>query len=164
MLYAILAVLLVIVDQVTKHLVRAHISLGQDIPFIPHILELTYVKNTGAAWSILEEHTWLLTLVSAVVVIVICWLVVKKFFTGWVGLTAAALLLAGGVGNLIDRVLFGYVTDMLQTVFMDFPVFNFADCCITVGTVLLCIYVLFFVKDDKKEADHGDRDLPADGN
>ena len=163
MIYAILAVLLVVIDQVTKYLVRANISLGQDIPFIPHILELTYVKNTGAAWSILENHTWLLTLVSAIVVVVICWLVVKKFFTGWVGLTAATLLLAGGVGNLIDRVVFGYVTDMLQTVFMDFPVFNFADCCITVGVVLLFIYVLFLMKDDKKEADH-DRDLPADGN
>lgn len=163
MIYAILAVLLVIVDQVTKYLVRAHIALGQDIPFIPHILELTYVKNTGAAWSILNEHTWLLTLVSAIVVIVICWLVVKKFFTGWVGLTAATLLLAGGVGNLIDRVIFGYVTDMLQTVFMDFPVFNFADCCITVGTVMLCVYVIFILKDEKKETRH-DSDLPSDGN
>ena len=163
MIYAILAVLLVVIDQITKYLVRAHISLGQDIPFIPHILELTYVKNTGAAWSILNEHTWLLTLVSAIVVIVICWLVVKKFFTGWVGLTAATLLLAGGVGNLIDRVIFGYVTDMLQTVFMDFPVFNFADCCITVGTVMLCIYVIFILKDEKKETRH-DSDLPADGN
>lgn len=163
MIYAILAVLLVVIDQITKFLVRAHIALGQDIPFIPHILELTYVKNTGAAWSILNEHTWLLTLVSAIVVIVICWLVVKKFFTGWVGLTAATLLLAGGVGNLIDRVLFGYVTDMLQTVFMDFPVFNVADCCITVGTVMLCIYVIFILKDEKKETRH-DSDLPSDGN
>ena len=163
MLYAILAVLLVIADQVSKYLVRTHIFLGQDIPFIPHVLELTYVKNTGAAWSILNEHTWLLTLVSAVVVAVICGLVAKKFFTGWVGLTSAALLLAGGVGNLIDRAVFGYVTDMLQTVFMDFPVFNIADCCITVGTVLLCIYVIFILKDEKKEAPH-DSDLPADGN
>lgn len=163
MLYAILAVLLVIADQVTKLLVRAHIAPGQDIPFIPHIMELTFVKNTGAAWSILNEHTWLLTLVSAIVVIVICWLVAKKFFVGWVGLTSAALLLAGGVGNLIDRVLFGYVTDMLQTVFMDFPVFNVADCCITVGTVLLCVYVIFILKDEKKETRH-DSDLPADGN
>ena len=163
MLYAILAVLLVIVDQITKYLVRANISLGQDIPFLPKILGLTYVQNTGAAWSILKEHTWLLTLVSAIVVVVICWLVVKGFFKGWVGLTAASLILAGGVGNLIDRVIFGYVTDMLETLFMDFPVFNFADCCITVGVVLLFIYVLFIMKDDKKEAGH-DSDLPADGN
>ena len=164
MLYAILAVVLVVADQVTKYLVRANIPLGQDVPFLPNFLGLTYVKNTGAAWSILEEHTWLLTLVSAIVVLVICWLVVKKFFKGWVGLTAAALILAGGVGNLIDRALFGYVTDMIKTLFMDFPVFNVADCCITVGVVLLFIYVLFIMKDEKKEARHGDRDLPADGN
>ena len=65
------------------------------------------------------------------------------------------------MGNLIDRAVFGYVTDMIKTIFMDFPVFNFADCCITVGVVLLVIYVLFFYKDEKKEEDHG-TDLPAD--
>lgn len=165
MFYAILAVLLVIIDQVTKYLVRANIDLGESLPFIPYLLDLTYVQNTGAAFSILREHTWLLTLISAVLVLVICWLVVKKFFTGWLGLTAATLILAGGVGNLIDRVAFGYVTDMLETIFMDFPVFNFADCCITVGVVLLFIYVIFFVKDEKKEENADDsRDLPADGN
>lgn len=162
MFYAILAVVLVVIDQVTKYLVRANIRLGQDIPFIPYILDLTYVKNTGAAWSILQDHTWLLTVVSAIVVVVICWLVVKKFFKGWVGLTAATLILAGGVGNLIDRAIFGYVTDMLETVFMEFPVFNVADCCITVGVVLLFIYVLFIMKDEKKEAGH-DGNLPSDG-
>ena len=98
-------------------------------------------------------------------ILVICWMVMKKFFTNWLGRTSAMLILAGGVGNLIDRAAFGYVTDMLETVFMDFPVFNVADCCITVGVVLLCIYVIFFVKDEKKEEKADDsRDLPADGN
>jgi len=151
MLYSILAVLLVIIDQVTKYLTRAHIAPGEHIPFIPRLLDLTYVQNTGAAWSILRQHTWLLTVISAVLVLFICWLVIKKFFTNWVGRTCAMLILAGGVGNLIDRVAFGYVTDMLETVFMEFPVFNVADCCITVGVVLLFIYVIFFVKDEKKE-------------
>jgi len=165
MLYSILAVLLVIIDQVTKYLTRAHIAPGEHIPFIPRLLDLTYVQNTGAAWSILRQHTWLLTVISAVLVLFICWLVIKKFFTNWVGRTCAMLILAGGVGNLIDRVAFGYVTDMLETVFMEFPVFNVADCCITVGVVLLFIYVIFFVKDEKKEEKADDsRDLPADGN
>ena len=165
MLYSILAVLLVIVDQITKYLTRANIPLGENIPFLPHLLDLTYVQNTGAAFSILRQHTWLLTVISAVLVLLICWLVVKKFFTNWLGRTCAMLILAGGVGNLIDRVAFGFVTDMLETVFMEVPVFNVADCCITVGVVLLFIYVLFFVKDEKKEDKADDsRDLPADGN
>lgn len=159
--YAILAVLLILVDQITKILTRVHVDLGESVPFIPHVLELTYIKNTGAAFSILEEHTWLLTVFSAIIVLVIAWLVLKKFFTNWLGMLSATLILAGGVGNLIDRAVFGYVTDMIKTIFMDFPVFNFADCCITVGVVLLVIYVLFFYKDEKKEEDHG-TDLPAD--
>ena len=155
MIYAILAVLLVAADQLTKYLTRANIPLGENITFIPHLLDLTYVQNTGAAFSILREHTWL----------VICWMVMKKFFTNWLGRTSAMLILAGGVGNLIDRAAFGYVTDMIETVFMDFPVFNVADCCITVGVVLLFIYVIFFVKDEQKEEKADDsRDLPADGN
>ena len=157
--YAILAVALVIIDQLTKILTRTHIDLGESITFIPGLLDLTYIKNTGAAFSILEKHTWLLTVLSAVIVLVVAYLVVKKFFTNWVGMLSAVLILSGGVGNLIDRCVFKYVTDMIKTTFMDFPVFNFADCCITVGVVLLVIYVLFFCKDEKKEADHG-TDLP----
>ena len=161
MLYAILAVVLIIVDQVTKYLTRAHIAPGESLPFIPRVLELTFIKNTGAAWSILEKHTWLLSVVSALIVLAILWLVYKKFFTNRIGMFAATLIVAGGVGNLIDRVALRYVTDMIKTIFMDFPVFNFADCCITVGVVLLIIYILFFYTEEKKEEGHG-TDLPAD--
>lgn len=155
MFYAILAVVLVIIDQLTKILTRNLIELGESITFIPGLLDLTYIKNTGAAWSILENHTWLLTVLSAVIVLVIAWLMLKHFFANWVGTLSAVLIMAGGVGNLIDRCVFKYVTDMIQTTFMDFPVFNFADCCITVGVVLLVIYVLFFCKDEKKEGQDG---------
>ncbi len=165
MLYAILTVLLVAIDQVVKILVRANIPLGEAVPFLPHILDLTYVKNTGAAFSFLREHTWLLTLISAVVVVVIIVFMARRVIRGRFGLISATLVLAGGIGNLIDRALFGYVTDMFQTVFMDFAVFNVADCCITVGVPLLIIYVAFFHdKAEKKEAAQDDsRDLPADG-
>ena len=165
MLYTIIALVLLVADQVVKYLVRTGIDLGQSIPFIPHLLDLTYVQNTGAAFSILREHTWLLTLISAVVVVVIAVLVQRKFFQGWLGLTAAMLVMCGGVGNLIDRVVLGYVTDMFQTTFMNFAVFNLADCYITVGVVLLFIYVLFFYPDSsKKEVEpHGDCDLPGNG-
>ncbi|OUN19870.1 signal peptidase II [Pseudoflavonifractor sp. An85] len=165
MLYSIIALVLLVADQVVKYLVRTGIDLGQSIPFIPHLLDLTYVQNTGAAFSILREHTWLLTLISAVVVVVIAVLVQRKFFQGWLGLTAAMLVMCGGVGNLIDRVVLGYVTDMFQTTFMNFAVFNLADCYITIGVVLLFLYVLFFYPDsNQKEVEpHGDCDLPDNG-
>lgn len=80
MLYAVLVVALVVLDQVVKFLVRANIPLGGDVPFLPHILHLTYVQNTGAAFSLLEEHTWILTIVSLVVSVLLVVLLVKKVF------------------------------------------------------------------------------------
>ena len=160
--YGILALVLVLIDQLTKLLTRANIDLGGSVPFIPKFLDFTYYKNTGAAFSILEKHTWLLTVVSAVVVLVVAWLMFRKFFTHWMGMLSATLIVAGGIGNLIDRIAFGYVTDMIRTLFMDFPIFNVADCCITVGVVLLFVYVLFFFDDKKKEAPQDGSDLPAD--
>ncbi len=165
MLYAIIAVLLVVADQLTKYLVRANIPLGGSAPFLPGFLDFTYVQNTGAAFSILREHTWLLTLVSAVVVLAVCYLLVRGFFSDALGRVAAMLILAGGVGNLIDRAVFGFVTDMIRTLFMDFPVFNVADCCVTIGVPLLAIYLILHWKDDdrKEETPNDDPQLPADG-
>lgn len=166
MLYAILAAILVALDQIVKYLVRVNIPLGTSIPFLPYLLDLTYVQNTGAAFSLLRQHTWVLTLTSAVVVLVMCWLVVKGFFKNRLGLFSAALVLAGGMGNLIDRAVFGFVTDMFQTVFMDFAVFNVADCCITIGVPLLFLYVWLYVGRDGKKEDEADGagELPPDGN
>ena len=161
MFYVILAVLLVVADQAVKFAVRSNIDLGQSIPFIPHVLDLTYVQNTGAAFSILQQHTWLLTLTSAVVVLIMCLLIVKGFFKNALGRWAAALVLAGGMGNLIDRVVFGAVTDMFRTTFMDFPIFNVADCCVTIGVPLLFLYVLLYVGREKP-ADHTDEEKPAE--
>ncbi len=165
MFYAILAAALVALDQLVKYLVRANIPLGQSVPFLPYILDLTYVQNTGAAFSLLRRHTWLLTLTSAAVVLVMCWLIVKGFFKNRLGRWAAALVLAGGVGNLIDRAVFGFVTDMFQTTFMDFAIFNVADCCITIGVPLLFLYVLLYVGRDEKKEDESDGagQLPPDG-
>lgn len=164
MFYAILTAALVALDQLVKYLVRANIPLGGNAPFIPYLLDLTYVRNTGAAFSMLRQHTWLLTLTSAAVVLVMCALLVKGFFRNRLGLFSAALVLAGGMGNLIDRAVFGFVTDMFQTVFMDFAVFNVADCCITVGVPLLFLYVWLYVgRDGKKEGgDDGAGELPPD--
>ena len=161
MLYTFLFLILVVIDQVVKFLVRANIPLGESIPFIPYVMDLTYVQNTGAAFSLLREHTWLLTLVSAVLVVVIAWLIFRRHITGRLGLLAATLVLAGGVGNLIDRVALGYVTDMFQTTFIDFAVFNVADICVVCGGIAFCVYFLFLYDKEKKEEPHDSH--PAEG-
>ncbi|MBQ3135408.1 MAG: signal peptidase II [Oscillospiraceae bacterium] len=143
MLYFILAAVLVAVDQLVKFLVSTNIPLGGSVPFLPYIMDLTYVKNTGCAFSMLEDHTWLLAVVSAVISVVLAVALAKRFFRHPIGRTALALLLAGAVGNLIDRVVLGHVVDMFRTLFIDFAVFNVADICVVVGGIAAAIYYLF---------------------
>ena len=152
MLYFLLAAALVAVDQLVKFLVRANIPMGEGVPFLPHILQLTYYQNTGAAFSIFEEHTWILTLISAAASVFLIILLVKKVFPHPFGMVSLALVLAGAVGNLIDRLFLGYVTDMFQTLFMNFPVFNVADICIVCGGIAFCVYFLLFQGKEEKQA------------
>ena len=115
-------------------------------------MDLTFVQNTGAAFSMLEEHTWLLTLLSGVVAVILVILMAKKILPHWSGQLSLGLLLGGAIGNFIDRLLLGYVTDMFAATFLNFPVFNVADIAVVVGGILLCIHVILFMKDeDKKE-------------
>ena len=144
-------------DQLVKYLVRANIPLGTSLPFLPGIMELTYWQNTGAAFSLFSEHTWVLTLISAVVSLVILGVLVKRVVAHPFGVASLSVVLAGAVGNLIDRVAFGYVTDMFNFQFMRFAVFNVADVCVVCGGIAFCIYFLFFYdKLEKKEGDGDD--------
>ena len=127
--YVILTAALVGLDQLVKYLVLQHIELGAHVPFIPHVLELTYVQNTGAAFSIFSGHTWVLALISLTM--------------------SAVLALAGAVGNLIDRVFRGFVVDMFNVLFMNFAVFNVADICVVVGGIAAVAYYLLLM--DKLE-------------
>ena len=150
--FFLLAALIVAADQGVKYLVRANIALGQHVSFLPGVMDLTFVKNTGAAFSMLEEHTWLLTLLSGVVAVILAVLLARRILPHWFGQLALGLLLGGAVGNFIDRLLLGYVTDMFAAAFVNFPVFNVADIAVVVGGVLLCFHVILFMKDeDKKE-------------
>ena len=156
MLYALLAAALVALDQLVKFLVRSNIGLGESVPFFPHVLQFTYVQNTGAAFSLLEEHTWVLTLISLGASILLAVLLFKKVFPHPFAMTCLSVVLAGAVGNLIDRAFLGYVTDMFQTLFINFAVFNVADICVVCGGIAFCVYyLLFHGKEDK------DHDAPA---
>lgn len=150
-LYYILSILLIVIDQLVKWWVRSAIPLGQSIPFIPYVMDLAYVQNTGAAFSIFSQHTWILTLISLVGSVFLAALLWKNFFPGWVGKLSLSLVLAGAVGNLIDRAFLGYVTDMFQTTFIHFAVFNVADICVVVGGFLLVFYVLFLLDKDREK-------------
>lgn len=151
--FFLLAAVLTVADQVVKYLVRLNIPLGQRLSFLPGVMDLTFVQNTGAAFSLLEEHTWLLTLLSGAAAVVLAVLLAKKIFPHWSGQLALGLLLGGAMGNFIDRLLLGYVTDMFAVTFVNFPVFNVADIGVVVGGVLLCIHVILFMREEDKKED-----------
>lgn len=144
-MYYLIAAALVALDQVTKFLVRSSLSLGEQVVLIPHVLALNYVQNTGMAFASFSGRATLLGLLSLLVSVVLVVVIAKRLlFRHPMGLTALTLILAGAVGNLLDRLFLGYVTDMIEVLFLNFYVFNVADCCVVVGGILMAIYVLFF--------------------
>ena len=143
---------IVAADQFTKFLTVANIALYQDVDFIPGFLGFTYVQNTGAAFSSFEGQQWLFALVFAVFTAAILYEYFKKPmpFTKLERWCIAAIY-AGGLGNMIDRLRLGYVVDMIETTFIEFPVFNVADIFITCGCILLMIHLFLFNKEFWKE-------------
>ena len=141
------SLLIAAADQVTKYLTVAAIPLGGSKTVLPGIVGLTHVQNTGGAWSVFSDHTWLLIAVSLVFFAIMIHAVAKKWITGTGTLWSLFAVLGGGLGNLIDRVRLGYVVDMIETQFMDFPVFNVADCFITCGAIAMAV---FLILDEKK--------------
>ena len=123
------------------------------------MVELLYIQNTGGGFSILAGHTWLLTILTAALMAGVAALMVKRVFPHPLAMWSMAAILGGGLGNLIDRVRLGYVVDMFNFQFMDYPVFNVADILVVCGTVCFAAYYLFlYDKPSKKggeEADHG---------
>lgn len=152
LLLALFSAGVVALDQYTKYLTVANIALYADVPFVPNVLGFTYVQNTGAAFSSFEGQQWLFALIFALFTAAIAWEYFKKPmpFTTFERFCIAAIY-GGGLGNMIDRVRLGYVVDMIETKFMDFPVFNVADCFICCGCVLLMVSLLLWNKDFWKE-------------
>ena len=149
--YLIFAAAWVVLDQAVKFLVRAAIPLHTSQTLIPGLFDLTYIRNTGAAFSIFSTHTWMLTVLSGVATAVLLVLLLRRALPTRLGMLSLSLLLAGAAGNLIDRLAFGYVTDMFETTFMNFPVFNVADIGVVIGGVLLVLTVLLAGEKEEKK-------------
>ena len=133
--YAGLAACAVVLDQVTKAWAREALAAGP-LPFIPGVLDLSLVMNTGAAFSIGSGSTWVFVLLAAVICVGCTVWVVRERSMGLPLACALGAVCGGGIGNLIDRVVAGQVTDFFATAFIDFPVFNVADIFVTCGVVI----------------------------
>ena len=154
-LYLLLSAGVAVLDQIAKYLTVRFIPLYEHIEVLPGVVGLTYVRNTGAAFSSFEGMQWLFALIFLFFTVALLWEYFKKRlpFTRFERFCIAAIY-GGGVGNMIDRLRLGYVVDMIETLFVDFPVFNVADCFITCGCIALLAHLVFwnkpFWKDEKK--------------
>ena len=161
MRYFLAILLCVAADQAVKLYVVSHLALYESAPLVPGLVELYYIRNTGGGFSILTDHTWLLTAVTAALMAGIAVLLVKKVFSHPLAMWTLTAVLGGGLGNLVDRVRLGYVVDMFCFTFVDFPVFNVADICIDAGCVLGMIYYVWFYEKYDKGGPHGNADASS---
>ena len=150
MIETLVVVLLVALDQIVKYLVKTNIPLGGQMDFIPHILGLTHIHNTGAAFSMLSGARWFFVVLTIVFVVFALWVLYAKKITHPMGRWTLVLIIAGALGNLIDRIIYGYVVDMFEVLFMQFAIFNVADIFVVVGGILFCRYY-GFLHDRQKD-------------
>lgn len=138
----VIGLIVVAVDQIVKLIIRANMTTGQTISVIGDFFTITYIKNSGAAFSVFSGQRLLLTIIPIVLIICcIAYLVIKKNVNKILSF-ALVMMISGGIGNLIDRIAFGSVTDMFKFSIFS-PIFNMADIAVTFGCVILSIYILF---------------------
>ncbi len=147
-LYLVISLLVVVADQWLKNYIVTNFKIGDEKTIIPGILSFTYLQNDGAAWNIFSGQMILFYLISIAAIVVVVYYLFNPKYKDWLFDTGLALVLGGIVGNFIDRLHLKYVIDMLQLDFVQFNIFNIADSAITVGIVLVFIYLIFISEKD----------------
>ena len=143
--------LFVLIDQFLKHLAIIHLKNREPISLLDGVLELQYLENKGAAFGMLQNKKVLFIFMTIVMLTIVFYVLYKlpeqKKFISWQ--IFLCCICAGGIGNMIDRVRFDYVVDYIYIKCINFPIFNFADILITIGTILLFVVILFFSKEEE---------------
>lgn len=149
-LVLVISAAIVVLDQIFKYLAINNLKSVENIAVIDNLLYFTYLENRGAAFGIFSNQRWLFIIATVLAIVLLVYLVFVKKFESKIFNISVALIIGGGVGNLIDRIFLGYVVDYIQISFFP-PVCNFADYCITAGTIILIIW-LFFCYDKNKNS------------
>lgn len=155
-IWLVLIVLTVALDQLTKYLTILHLKPVGTVPIIEDALHLTYVENTGAAFGSLKDARWVFMIVSSVAIVAILGYMVyrtyiKKNPLPWVEALSLTLIVGGGIGNMIDRTLLGYVVDMIDFRLINFAVFNVADSFVCIGAGLMMLHLIIMMLKEGKE-------------
>lgn len=147
-LYIAIIVVLVVLDQLSKYWAATTLLESGPIPLIQGVFEFHYTENRGVAFSMLQDQRWVFIPVSILMTVLLILTLVRspmrqnKWFCA-----SVILVIAGAIGNLIDRILLGYVIDFLYFSLIDFPIFNVADCFVVIGAILLFIFAMFGMKE-----------------
>ena len=139
---AVIILLLLGLDQWVKAYVVQQIPLGEVRSWIPNLVSLTYLQNRGAAFSMLQDQQWLFAVITLVVMVGAIWYLHKHMEDSLLLVFGLTLIIAGGLGNFIDRMSQGFVVDMFHLDFINFAIFNVADSYLTVGVIILLIAML----------------------
>ncbi len=150
-LYLLGSGLLVLVDYFIKVWAVNSLKPITHIDIIKNVLSLHYHENFGAAFGILQQKKWFLIVFTSLMIIALIYILFNKKFNKPILNTSLMLIIAGGIGNLVDRVAKGYVVDYIYFEPINFPIFNFADMCVVCGTILLFIYMFFFDKSNEEK-------------
>ena len=151
LVYCFIVCVLAAVDQYTKGLVVSHIGLNESIEVIKGFFDLTYVRNYGAGFSIMQNATLTFYIITPFCLALIVYLLLKARKNDYLSITGLLLMIGGTIGNFIDRIVHIYVIDFLDFIIFgyDFPVFNFADSCLTVGVFLYILAVFLESRNAK---------------
>ena len=134
--------LMIVIDQLVKWWTVENIALDTVRDFIPNVMSLAYLRNYGAAWSLLQNQQIFFAVVTVAVMSVAIWYLAKHLQKSLWMVIGLCLVIAGGLGNFLDRVRLGYVVDMFHLDFVNFPVFNVADSYLTVGVLILFVWIM----------------------
>ena len=170
MLYWLLVIIGAVgLDQLTKWLAVTYLKGEASFPLWEGVLHFTYVENTGAAFGSFKDHRWFFMITSTVMIIALVAYYLAARPKDWVTVTALAFITGGGIGNMIDRILLGYVVDFVDFTLINFAVFNVADAFVCVGVGLMCLALILESRAEakKKAAENApqedkDDDTPAD--
>ncbi len=151
MIWALIVIGIIALDQYTKHLAITELVKYDTLPLIESVFHLTFVENRGAAFGIMQNQRWFFIIITMIIFIVAAFYFIKYRPTNRLLLLSVSMIMGGALGNFVDRLRFGYVVDFLDFTLIKFPVFNIADSFIVIGTILMAYYVIFIHEENKGE-------------
>lgn len=157
--WAMIIVGVIFLDQITKWLTVINLDLGESFPLIENVFHFTYVQNRGAAFGILKDQRWVFLIISTVAIVAMFIMLWKSRKDSKLLCIAISMIIGGGIGNMIDRCLLGYVIDFLDFTLINFAVFNVADSFVCIGVGLFILELIF---EMKKEIQNGKNKADAD--